>query len=131
MHPWIVVAYSAPVTAATTVFLIYPIGQGSFSEGMSLGISGTFNYSIYISTAHLDKLVPGFCSDMLLRGSIPRTYQAKKKNIYIYIHTLAHTDTNAQARVCWHTNILFGSNLDIATLDNRFIYVNFFFFHCY
>jgi hypothetical protein len=31
MRPWIAVAYSAPVAAATAVFLIYPIGQGSFS----------------------------------------------------------------------------------------------------
>merc|ERR1712078_917726 len=41
MRPWIAVAYSAPVAAATAVFLIYPIGQGSFSDGMPLGISGT------------------------------------------------------------------------------------------
>ncbi|KAF7057569.1 hypothetical protein CFC21_064811 [Triticum aestivum] len=34
MRSWIVVAYSAPVAAPTTVFLIYPIGQGSFSDGM-------------------------------------------------------------------------------------------------
>jgi photosystem II P680 reaction center D1 protein len=34
MRPWIAVAYSAPVAAATAVFLIYPIGQGSFSDGM-------------------------------------------------------------------------------------------------
>ncbi|KAJ6687280.1 PHOTOSYSTEM II PROTEIN D1 [Salix purpurea] len=40
MRPWIAVAYSAPVAAATAVFLIYPIGQGSFSDGMPLGISG-------------------------------------------------------------------------------------------
>jgi hypothetical protein len=39
MRPWIAVAYSAPVAAATAVFLIYPIGQGSFSDGMPLGIS--------------------------------------------------------------------------------------------
>jgi len=37
MRPWIAVAYSAPVAAATAVFLIYPIGQGSFSDGMPLG----------------------------------------------------------------------------------------------
>ncbi len=37
MRPWISVAYSAPVAAATAVFLIYPIGQGSFSDGMPLG----------------------------------------------------------------------------------------------
>jgi hypothetical protein len=46
MRPWISVAYSAPVAAATAVFLIYPIGQGSFSDGMPLGISGTFNFMI-------------------------------------------------------------------------------------
>ncbi|KAK4794367.1 hypothetical protein SAY86_012361 [Trapa natans] len=46
MRPWIAVAYSAPVGAATAVFLIYPIGQGSFSDGMPLGISGTFNFMI-------------------------------------------------------------------------------------
>ncbi|MFN7629800.1 MAG: photosystem II q(b) protein, partial [Cyanobacteriota bacterium] len=46
MRPWICVAYSAPVAAATAVFLIYPFGQGSFSDGMPLGISGTFNYML-------------------------------------------------------------------------------------
>jgi hypothetical protein len=35
-----------PVAAATAVFIIYPIGQGSFSDGMPLGISGTFNFMI-------------------------------------------------------------------------------------
>ncbi|KAK1406383.1 hypothetical protein QVD17_41677 [Tagetes erecta] len=34
MRPWIAVAYSAPVAAVTAVFLIYPIGQGSFSDCM-------------------------------------------------------------------------------------------------
>merc|ERR1711924_214650 len=34
MRPWIAVAYSAPVAAATAVFIIYPLGQGSFSDGM-------------------------------------------------------------------------------------------------
>jgi photosystem II P680 reaction center D1 protein len=46
MRPWIAIAYSAHVAAATVVFLIYPIGQGSFSDGMPLGISGTFNFMI-------------------------------------------------------------------------------------
>merc|ERR1711991_149926 len=40
MRPWICVAYSAPVAAASAVFLVYPFGQGSFSDGMPLGISG-------------------------------------------------------------------------------------------
>ncbi|KAK8670841.1 hypothetical protein V6N13_037455 [Hibiscus sabdariffa] len=52
MRPWIAVAYLAPVVAATAVFLIYPIGQGSFSDGMPLGISGTFNFMIVFQAEH-------------------------------------------------------------------------------
>ncbi|KAF9594804.1 hypothetical protein IFM89_034787 [Coptis chinensis] len=52
MCPWIAVAYSAPVAAATSVFLICPIGQGSFSDGMPLGISGTFNFMIVFQAEH-------------------------------------------------------------------------------
>jgi len=52
MRPWICVAFSAPLAAATAVFLIYPIGQGSFSDGMPLGISGTFNFMIVFQAEH-------------------------------------------------------------------------------
>jgi photosystem II P680 reaction center D1 protein len=52
MRPWIGVAYSAPVAAATAVFIIYPIGQGSFSDGMPLGISGTFNFMLVFQAEH-------------------------------------------------------------------------------
>jgi photosystem II P680 reaction center D1 protein len=52
MRPWIAVAFSAPVAAATAIFLIYPIGQGSFSEGMPLGISGTFYFMLAFQAAH-------------------------------------------------------------------------------
>ncbi|BAY12034.1 photosystem II q(b) protein [Calothrix sp. NIES-2098] len=52
MRPWIAVAFSAPAAAATAVLLIYPIGQGSFSDGMMLGISGTFNFMIVFSPEH-------------------------------------------------------------------------------
>ncbi|KAI5073529.1 hypothetical protein GOP47_0011542 [Adiantum capillus-veneris] len=41
MRPWIAVAYSAPVAAAAAVFLIYPIGQGSFSD------AGVFGGSLF------------------------------------------------------------------------------------
>jgi photosystem II P680 reaction center D1 protein len=34
MRPWIAVAYSAPVAAASAVFIVYPLGQGSFSDGV-------------------------------------------------------------------------------------------------
>lgn len=52
MRPWIPVAFSAPVAAATSVLLIYSIGQGSFSDGLMLGISGTFNFMIVFSAEH-------------------------------------------------------------------------------
>lgn len=52
MRPWIAIAYSAPAAAATAIFLIYPIGQGSFSEGMPLGISGTFHYMLGFQADH-------------------------------------------------------------------------------
>ncbi len=52
MRPWISVAYSAPVAAATSVLLIYPIGQGSFSDGLMLGVSGTFNFMIVFTAEH-------------------------------------------------------------------------------
>ena len=52
MRPWICVAYSAPVSAAFAVFFIYPLGQGSFSDGMPLGISGTFNFMFVFQAEH-------------------------------------------------------------------------------
>ena len=44
---------SFPVAAAIPVFLIYPIGQGSFSDGMHLGISFTFNFMIVFQAEHM------------------------------------------------------------------------------
>ncbi len=52
MRPWIAVAFSAPAAAATSVLLVYPIGQGSFSEGLPLGIAGTFNFMFAFQAEH-------------------------------------------------------------------------------
>lgn len=52
MRPWIAVAFSAPAAAATAIFLVYPVGQGSFSEGMPLGITGTFHYMFAFQADH-------------------------------------------------------------------------------
>ncbi|MGK7908239.1 MAG: photosystem II q(b) protein [Synechococcus sp.] len=52
MRPWICVAYSAPVIAALSVLMVYPIGQGSFSDGLPLGISGTFNFMLVFQAEH-------------------------------------------------------------------------------
>lgn len=52
MRPWLAVAYSAPAAAATAVLLIYPIGQGSFADGLPLGISGTFHFMLAFQGDH-------------------------------------------------------------------------------
>ncbi|MGH2413143.1 MAG: photosystem II q(b) protein [Microcystaceae cyanobacterium] len=52
MRPWISLAFTAPVAAAISVLLIYPMGQGSFSEGMPLGICGTFNFMLLFQADH-------------------------------------------------------------------------------
>jgi photosystem II P680 reaction center D1 protein len=52
MRPWIAVAFSAPVAAATAVLLVYPIGQGSFSDGLPLGIAGTFHFMLAFQGNH-------------------------------------------------------------------------------
>ncbi|QHG14924.1 Photosystem Q(B) protein 1 [Nostoc sp. ATCC 53789] len=52
MRAWIAIAYSAPVIAATSVLLVYPIGQGSFSDGLPLGITGTFHFMLAFQGDH-------------------------------------------------------------------------------
>jgi photosystem II P680 reaction center D1 protein len=52
MRPWIFVAFTAPVAEASAVFFVYPIGQGSFSDGMPLGLSGTVNFMLVFQAEH-------------------------------------------------------------------------------
>ncbi|MGL4882331.1 MAG: photosystem II q(b) protein, partial [Waterburya sp.] len=52
MRPWSSLAFTAPVAAAVSVFIIYPLGQGGFSEGMPLGISGTFYFMFRFQADH-------------------------------------------------------------------------------
>ena len=52
MRPWISMAFSGPTAAAVSIFLIYPMGQGGFSEGMPLGISGTFYFMFRFQADH-------------------------------------------------------------------------------
>lgn len=52
MRPWIFIAYTAPIFASAAIFLVYPIGQGSFSDGMPMGISGTFNFMLVFQAEH-------------------------------------------------------------------------------
>lgn len=52
LRPWMAIADSAPAAAATAVLLVYPIGQGSFSEGLPLGIAGTFHFMLGFQADH-------------------------------------------------------------------------------
>ena len=53
MRPWIFVAYSSSSRCRHLLFSWYiPFGQGSFSDGMPLGISGTFNYMLVFQAEH-------------------------------------------------------------------------------
>lgn len=52
MRPWVFAAFSAPAAAAAAVFVVYPIGQGSLSDGMPLGVSGTFNFMLVFQAEH-------------------------------------------------------------------------------
>lgn len=58
MRPWISLAFTAPVAATMSVLLIYPVGQGSFSAGMPLGISGTFHFMLLFQADHNILLSP-------------------------------------------------------------------------
>ena len=79
MRPWIFVAFSAPIVAASAVFIVYPIGQGSFSDGMPFGISGTFNsccilgqedetYSISAAHGYFGNIIGWVQTDVLVYG---------------------------------------------------------------
>ncbi|SRR5579883_199692 len=52
LRPWIAIAFSAPAAAATAVLLVYPLGQGSFSDGLPLGIAGTFHFMMGFQADH-------------------------------------------------------------------------------
>ncbi|BCU93936.1 MAG: hypothetical protein CM15mV3_2220 [Caudoviricetes sp.] len=66
MHTWVVsgnslivlvcvpgsVLLTAHLSLLLCVFLVYPFGQGSFSDAMPLGISGTFNYMLVFQAEH-------------------------------------------------------------------------------
>jgi hypothetical protein len=97
MRPWIFVAFSAPVAAATAVFIIYPIGQGSFSDGMPLGISGTFNFMLVFQAEHNILMHPFHMAGVAgvfggslfsaMHGSLvtrTRTYQGNKDPVFCH-----------------------------------------------
>ena len=61
-RPWICVIYSHFCCVSSAVFLVYPFGQGSFSDGILWSISGTFNYIACLPKAEHNILMhPSTC----------------------------------------------------------------------
>jgi len=80
MRPWICVAYSAPVAAATAVFLVYPFGQGSFSDGMPLGISGTFIHMLGVAGVFGGSLFSAMHGSLVTSSLVRETTETESQN---------------------------------------------------
>jgi len=128
MRPWIAVAYSAPVAAATAVFIIYPIGQGSFSDGMPLGkfIAPSFckgrletclNGKTPLETPHKMKMrgQKNKCQALIASqedNSVPNRIQPRKQPGLYMVHCLENDwryygeSANVSGRLASHKSLL-------------------------
>lgn len=128
MRPWIAVAYSAPVAAATAVFIIYPIGQGSFSDGMPLGISGKTLAPFFLKTKSQNRLKGKIHKNSIIsiakssnRGSPNLDPKNDKKN---YVDSLLTPDK--RGIIGEKTMNLNSSNLSTSFLNTPAVYA----FYC-
>jgi hypothetical protein len=109
MRPWIAVAYSAPVAAATAVFLIYPIGQGSFSDGMPLGKNP---FAHFFCKERNRTRLNGKSPFVLLDNSVLNRIQPRKSPGLYMIHCLENDwryygeSTNVSGRLASHKSLL-------------------------
>ncbi|KAL4022565.1 hypothetical protein IC575_016303 [Cucumis melo] len=119
MRPWIAVAYSAPVAAATALFLIYPIGQGSFSDGMPLGISGVagvFGGSLF-SPMHASLVTSSLIRESRENESANSGYRFGQEEETENI-VAAHVDSQGRVIHTW-TKILNRANLGMEVMHER------------
>ena len=88
MRPWIFVAFSAPVAASAAVFIVYPIGQGSFSDGMPLGISGTFNFMLVFQAEHNILMHPFHFAGVagVFGGSLFKSYRRRCWCLWLWMN---------------------------------------------
>ena len=111
MRPWICVAYSAPVAAASAVFLVYPFGQGSFSDGMPLGISGTFNFMLVFQAGTISFFTHFICWVLLVcwwlcfsamheASSHPRLLETTETQSQNYGYKFSQRGRDLQHRCC-------------------------------
>eukprot|EP00257_Ricinus_communis_P015846 XP_015573839.1 uncharacterized protein LOC8259252 [Ricinus communis] len=84
MRPWIVVAYLALVATATAIFLIYPIGQGSFFDG----VISVFGGSLFSSAMHGFLVTSSLTRETTENESANEGYRFdQEEEIYIIIAT--------------------------------------------
>jgi photosystem II P680 reaction center D1 protein len=80
--------------------LIYPIGQGSFSDGMPQGISGTFNFMIVFQAEHNILMHPFHMLGVagVFGGSLfsARLFTHNKKQEYIPLCELQRSYSNGE-----------------------------------
>lgn len=97
MRPWMSLAFTAPVAATMSVLLIYPIGQGSFSAGMPLGISGTFNFMFLFQSDHNILMNPFHMLGVagVLGGAFLSAMHGSMVTSTLYAKTNPHQSVNA------------------------------------
>ncbi|KAL0545873.1 hypothetical protein IC582_015770 [Cucumis melo] len=111
-RPWIVVTYSAPVAAATVVFLIYLIGQGSFSDG----VAGVFGGSLF-SPMHGSLVTSSLIKESTENESANSGYRFGQEEETENI-VAAHVDSQGRVIHTW-TKILNRANLGMEVMHER------------
>merc|ERR1712072_672112 len=86
MRPWICVAYSAPVAASFAVFLVYPFGQGSFSDGMLLVFQGLSILCLSFRQNIISSCILSTCS--ALQGYSVELYSLLCMEVWLLPHLL-------------------------------------------
>ena len=102
MRPWVSLAFTAPVAAAVSVLLIYPIGQGGFAAGMPLGISGTFTFMLQFQADH--NILANPFHQIGVIGVFGGSFLCAVHGSLVTSALIRHRPTPAAAQRRWHDN---------------------------
>jgi photosystem II P680 reaction center D1 protein len=98
--------------------LIYPIGQGSFSDGMRLGLSATFNFMSVFQAEHYILMIP---FQMLgVAGVFGGSLFSAMHGSFVTSSLIRETTENESANE-GYSSLLFSSLPNIATTKKRFL----------
>ncbi|MEL6402310.1 MAG: photosystem II q(b) protein [Cyanobacteria bacterium J06626_4] len=102
MRPWVSLAFTAPVAAAVSVLLIYPIGQGGFAAGMPLGISGTFTFMLQFQADH--NILANPFHQIGVIGVFGGSFLCAVHGSLVTSALIRHRPTPAASQRRWHDN---------------------------